>query len=203
MIIAKTIRIKAVSLDPKKTLAYLIFLILLIWICGYGAFLLHIHTLTPEQPDRKTDAVIVLTGGNLRIGTGLELYANGMAPQLFISGVHNLVKDEEIKSMWNGSQNLPECCIIMGRDATTTIGNAQEVYKWIKTNDIKTIRLVTSAYHMPRAMLEFTSAFEDLQVEIITHPVKDKSTKRYFSLIFNEYNKIIFRWSILVIGWQR
>ena len=193
MTIAKTI---------KKVLTYLLLLILLIWICGYGAFALHIQTLKPQNQDQKTDAIIVLTGGNLRIDKGLELFAAEMAPQLFISGVHNLVKDDEIKAMWHGDKLLPECCITLGRDATTTTGNAKEAYKWIKDNNIKKIRLVTSSYHMPRAMLEFASALKGSDVEIITHPVEDKENKYNFALIFKEYNKILFRWSWLAMREQ-
>jgi len=186
----------------KKIFAYIIFLILLIWICGYGIFLLHIRTLEPEQPDQKTDAIIVLTGGNLRIGTGLELYTNGMAPELFISGVHNLVTDKEIKAMWHGPKPLPKCCITLGRDATTTIGNALEADKWIKANHIESIRLVTSSYHMPRSILEFSSALDGSNIETITHPVSDKGTKQYLGITFDEYNKIIFRWSVLTLRSQ-
>jgi len=183
----------------KKAFAYLLFLILLIWICGYGAFLLHIKTLKPENPEQKTDAVIVLTGGAQRINAGLDLYANNLAPQLFISGVHNLVKESEIKAMWKGSKSLPECCITLGHDATTTIENALEAEKWIKDNNIQSVRLVTSNYHMPRALMEFSCVHENSNVEIITHPVNKKGTTKYYALAFKEYNKTIFRWSVLAL----
>ncbi len=183
----------------KKTLAYTLFLILLIWICGYGVFLLHIQTLKPEQPKQTTDAVIVLTGGSLRINAGLELYTNNLAPQLFISGVHNLVKESEIRAMWDGSKPLPECCITLGRVATTTTGNALEAEKWIKDNNIQSVRLVTSNYHMPRALMEFSSVHANSSVEIFTHPVREKSSTKYYGLAFDEYNKTIFRWSVLYL----
>ncbi len=184
----------------KLAFAYLIFLILLAWICGYGAFLLHIATLKPENPKQKTDAIIVLTGGNLRISTGLELYADNLAPQLFISGVHNLVNENKIRAMWNNpSKPLPKCCIILGHIATTTIGNALETNKWIKNNNIKSIRLVTSNYHMPRALMEFSSLQSSNNIKIITHPVHEKITMKYYSLAFNEYNKTIFRWIVMYL----
>jgi uncharacterized SAM-binding protein YcdF (DUF218 family) len=193
----------------KRVIAYLLFLILLIWICGYGAFLLYIQTLTPQQPEYKTDAIVVLTGGKLRTKTGLELYVNNMAPQLFISGVHNLVKKSEIKAMWDGTKPLPKCCITLGRSATTTVGNAEEVYQWIKANKIMTIRLVTSNYHMPRAMLELNAALEKLNTTVIVHPtmiiphpVHEKGSSKYYALAFNEYNKTIFRWSVLALRKQ-
>ncbi len=184
----------------KKIIAYSIFLILLLWICGYGFFLLHISSIKPEHPLKKTDAIIVLTGGTMRIGTGLELYKDGLAPQLFITGVHNLVTDKDIKAMWhNTSEPLPECCITLGHDATTTTGNSQEAYKWIKDNNIKSIRLVTSSYHMPRAMLEFSPVKNEGGIVIIPHPVDEKETFKHLSLAFKEYSKVLFRWGMLAL----
>ena len=63
-------------------------LTLMAWIGGYGMFLSNIQTVVPQHPDIKTDAIVVLTGGNYRITTGLNLFAKEQAPKLFISGVH-------------------------------------------------------------------------------------------------------------------
>jgi uncharacterized SAM-binding protein YcdF (DUF218 family) len=186
----------------KKIFAYLLFLILLIWICGYGVFLLHIRTLKPQQPRQKTDVIIVLTGGSSRIDVGLDIYTNDLAPRLFISGVHNSVKKSEIKAMWHGENPLPKCCIILGHDATTTIGNALEVNKWIKDNNIQSIRLVTSNYHMPRALMEFSNVDAPTSVKIIAHPVNEKETMKHYILAFKEYNKVIFRWSVIALRKQ-
>ncbi|MFP4097744.1 MAG: YdcF family protein [Alphaproteobacteria bacterium] len=193
----------------KKTFVYLLLLILITWISGYGAFLFYIETLEPKDPEEKTDAIIVLTGGTQRINKGLELYANKMAPKLFISGVHNLVTDSEIRKMWQNDLPLPKCCITLGHDATTTTGNAQEVKKWITDNKIKSIRLVTSSYHMPRAKIEFTHALHTYNAKIILHPVKQKeddnkiNTLKQLKLVFGEYNKTLFRWSVLNLrAWE-
>lgn len=185
----------------KKAFLYIVLLTLLLWVGGYGAFLMHIRVIGPKSFSTKTDAIIVLTGGNYRITTGLELYAAGLSDQLFITGVHNLVKEEEIKAMWKGPINLPECCITLGRDATSTVGNAKETLKWAQRNNIKTIRLVTSPYHMPRSMLEFKHLLKG--TEIISHPVDNKNYGltdiKYLKLSFLEYNKTLFRWIVLTI----
>lgn len=189
----------------KKALAYLLFLILILWICGYVGFLAHIETLKPQNPGQKTDAIIVLTGGSLRINTGLGLFASHMSPKLLITGVHPSVNENAIRAMWKGKTSLPACCITLGHDAATTIGNALEAQKWIKENHIKSARLVTSAYHMPRSMLEFNSILPSTNIKILLHPVVQKehlhmqTPLRYMHVTFYEYNKTLIRWCMLAI----
>lgn len=184
-----------------KPLVAISVFILLLWGLGYIAFLAHLEQVSVEQRERKTDAVVILTGGNFRVQTGLELFSDGMAPKLFITGVHESVKKADIISLWKGKKHLPECCIILGHTARTTIGNAVETREWLQQNNIKSIRLVTSFYHMPRALIEFKTTMPD--VEIIPHPVEkaDYSPEdpKYWNLTFSEYNKSLFRKIYLVV----
>ena len=58
----------------------------LFWVAGLFAFL----KLIPEGVDdatQKTDTIVVLTGGSLRLQTGLILLKEGRANKLFVSGV--------------------------------------------------------------------------------------------------------------------
>ena len=179
----------------KKLARIVLFLALIVWIGGYSAFLSNIHTVAPQNPTIKTDAIVVLTGGNFRITTGLSLFVHDLSPKLFITGVHSDVTEEEIRSMWKGNPALPECCITLGHEATTTFENALETENWVKDNSIRSIRLITSTYHMPRASLEFRNILKD--TEIILHPVeKTDYTKKdlvFWKITFDEYNKVIYR----------
>ena len=174
-------------------------LTLIAWLGGYGAFLANVQAVTPQTPYIKTDAIVILTGGNYRITTGLSLFAGELAPELFISGVHNSVTEEEIRAMWKEDTVLPECCITLGREATTTFGNALETETWVKEHNIKSIRLVTSAYHMARASVEFKNILTD--TEIIIHPVEKPDYGMqdllFWKITFDEYNKVIYRMMIL------
>tara|TARA_R110001592_G_scaffold16881_15_gene71753 strand:+ start:11429 stop:12013 length:585 start_codon:yes stop_codon:yes gene_type:complete len=185
----------------KKASRIFVFLTLIVWIGGYGAFLSNVHAIKPQDMVTKTDAIVVLTGGNFRISTGLSLFANGLAPELFITGVHNMVTQNEIIALWKGTPPLPECCITLGHQATTTYGNALEAKEWIEEHDIKSIRLVTSAYHMKRAMLEFQDMLKG--TDIIVHPVEqtDYTEKDvlFWKITFDEYNKVIYRTVYLAI----
>ena len=179
-------------------------LTLIAWIGGYGVFLSNIQAVTPQDPKTNTDAVVVLTGGNYRITTGLTLFSQQSAPTLFISGVHPSVDEKEIRLMWKGKTELPDCCIILGHEATTTFENALETEEWIKENNIKSIRLVTSTYHMKRALMEFHNIVKD--TKIIPHPVEIPDYKKedllFWKITFDEYNKVLYRTGIFYLERQ-
>ena len=150
---------------------------------------------------RKTDAIIVLTGGNNRVQTGLSLFSHDLSKNLFITGVHDSVSKEDIISMWKGDQILPECCITLGHIAKTTQENAMETKEWLDKNNIKSIRLVTSSYHIYRAYLEFNNIISD--VEIIPYPVTENPERlkklHFWKITFSEYNKILFRFFMIML----
>ncbi len=168
----------------------------LVWLGGYFVFAAWVANMKPGDIRRPTDAVIVLTGGARRVSTGLELLAGGHAPQLYISGVNNAVSLDDILGQW---QSAPEekraasCCIILDHKARNTAQNASETQAWAKKENIHSLRLVTSSYHMPRAWLEFRSVLPG--IEIVPHPVvsikTDLETGRFWSITFIEYHKTL------------
>lgn len=177
-----------------KTIRNIIIISLTLWIGGYASFVVQIKYQPIAQPHAKTDAIVVLTGGQRRIQTGLSLFSNGLSKNLFITGVHNAVKKTDIT-------NISDCCIILGHKATTTIGNASETKEWVKQESVKSIRLVTSAYHMKRALLEFKHAIPN--IEIIPHPIQENDNQflntKLWKITFSEYNKTLFRTVVLTI----
>lgn len=181
--------------NPKPIFKNLTFIFAL-WIIGYGLYIGSVLTKTIQDETQKTDAIIVLTGGENRIDEGLRLFADGMAPELFITGVFPGVQESELIKNWDGKP-LPSCCITLGYEATTTFQNAQETKEWLKDHkDVKTIRLVTANYHMNRALLEFKHALHGY--EIISHPIIQNEvnpSKLWFWIInLKEYNKTLVRW---------
>lgn len=183
----------------KFTYRFITFLIVL-WLCGYAGYSIYIIKMTPNVSQQKTDALIVPTGGAThRIKEALALHAQGFSDKIFITGVHKDVTVKEIKAMYEGK--LPECCIILGHIAQTTIENAEETAEWIKENNIKTVRLITTNYHMPRAFLEFKAKLQG--TKIITHPVKagtpSEKTGWFWRLTLREYNKFLFRLTLITL----
>jgi uncharacterized SAM-binding protein YcdF (DUF218 family) len=168
----------------------------LLWLGGYLAFAAWVAAMKPGHLDRPTDAVIVLTGGARRINTGLELLAEGHAPQLYISGVNQAVSLKEILGLWQSDaaeKSAAACCIVLDYKAQNTAQNASETRDWVRRENIHSIRLVTSSYHMPRAWLDFRHELPD--IEILPYPVvsikADLKSGRFWTITFIEYHKTI------------
>jgi uncharacterized SAM-binding protein YcdF (DUF218 family) len=149
------------------------------------------------DPASKTDAIVVLTGGSLRVQSGLELLADGKAKKLFVSGVY---RGTDVAALLHTSRQSPErlsCCIVLGHAADNTLGNALETAAWMRREGFHSLRLVTGSYHMPRSLLEFARAMPD--VTIVANPVFPENVKqdRWWawpgtaSLIIGEYNKYL------------
>lgn len=166
--------------------------ILTVWFAGFIAFVCTIWSIPAPPDDLHTDGIVVLTGGANRVNTGLDLLKAGKAERLLISGVHDRVSEEKLVSLWKGGNEAP-CCITLGHEAHNTAGNAQETAAWAAKQNMRTVRLVTSGYHMPRAWLELHYAMPD--VILVPHPVRPGATeteqKNFWLLAFPEYNKTI------------
>ncbi|HEY2539829.1 MAG TPA: YdcF family protein [Stellaceae bacterium] len=126
----------------------------------------------PPAADIKapTDAIVVLTGGSLRLRTGVELLREGKARVLFVSGVDGRVGlDEVLRSTGGETPKWLVCCIVLGQKAENTSGNAIETAQWMRGQGFHSLRLVTSWWHMPRSLLDFERMMPDF--EIVPHPV--------------------------------
>lgn len=156
-------------------LASLLGLGALAWALG---FLVYVVALPDEvaDPDRPTDAIVVLTGGSQRLETGLELLNEGKASQLFVSGVYRGVDVAELLRIAQQEPGRHECCIHIDYKAGDTIGNARETALWMEGRGFNSLRLVTAAYHMPRSLMEFRAAMPD--VVIVPHPVFPPNVKQ-------------------------
>ena len=171
-------------------------LVFSIWATGYSVFAYRItHMYIPDGADPKPDAIIVVTGGSSRINKGLDLLQNGFTDNLFISGVNKKVSLDTLLSIWDGyDPHNPPCCITLGHTAKNTWENALETRLWVNAQDnIKTLWLITSNYHMPRAWVELHSAMPEL--DIVPYPVNSDVTMHeqggFFRVSLSEYNKTI------------
>lgn len=178
----------------KKIILISFLSILILWTIGLIIFGYSINHITSNYTE-KTDAVIALTGGRNRIAEAVKLINMNLSNNLFISGVANGTNLKDILR----TQNLhpsPASKIELGHSAEDTIGNAQETALWVEKHNIESLRLVTSNYHLDRALIEFRHFMP--QVKIIAHPAySERIEKKWwtswqtFSLIGKEYNKLI------------
>lgn len=168
-----------------------------LWLLGLWRFAAAIPT-EVQDSTRETDAIVVLTGGSLRVESGLALLAAGKARKLFVSGVYRGVDVAELLRVSRQSPDSVACCVMLGHAADNTFGNARETADWMSAEGFHSLRLVTAGYHMPRSVLEFTRAMPG--VEIIPNPVFPEflrghpwwSARGTATLIVTEYDKYLF-----------
>lgn len=125
----------------------------------------------PAAP--TADAIIALTGGSgLRIAAGVKLVEAGAAEHLLISGVNPDVTMPEIANLAGGPQHVYDCCVELGYQAETTIGNAIEAANWARANDYTSLIIVTSNYHMPRSLIVLDRAMP--KITLLPYPVQSR-----------------------------
>jgi uncharacterized SAM-binding protein YcdF (DUF218 family) len=168
----------------------------LAWMAGLVWFADAVTRLTPAPG--ATDAIVVLTGGSERVAVGVALLAAGQARLLFVSGVPAGVDVAAVLSgAGAGAAELAQR-IVLGHSAADTAGNADETAAWVAGQGIRSLRLVTANYHMPRSLLEFRRAMPG--VTVIPHPVfptrfKGREWWRWpgtLELMVTEYQKYLF-----------
>ena len=178
----------------KYLLLAIMILVIGLWLGGFFCFC---HTINHYKVSNDTtDAIVVLTGGRNRIAEAIKLFNTGLAEKLFISGVSQKVSVRDIEDK-TGVKILNPEKIELGYKAENTLGNASEIKEWIENNQISSVRLITSNYHMPRSMAELSTYH--LPLKLICHPVySERISKRWwhswatFLFIFAEYNKFLY-----------
>lgn len=164
---------------------------------GFIVFAISFPETNDAMDPRKTDTIIVLTGGSQRIQTGISLLKEGKSDRLLVSGVgENVDRQTLIKNLGITDQTLNKK-IILDYNARNTRQNALEAALFVNKNKLTSVRLVTSVYHMRRSLFEFKRLMPD--TVIVPHPVFPARFKRQSwwrwpgttSLMISEYLKYL------------
>lgn len=139
-----------------------------LWLGGLIAYAAALPQNGPD-PARKTDGIVVLTGGTERLDAGLRLLLEGKARKLLISGVDPATTAAALQARSSQAPELFRCCVDLGHQAQDTVGNAIEAALWVERERYSSLRVVTAAYHMPRSLLLFREAMPT--VEVVPNPV--------------------------------
>lgn len=161
------------------------FLIVLYALC----FVLFAVTLRGPADPTRTDAAVVLTGGSGRIERGIEVLRQGKAARLLIAGADPSVTKADLAARVRGSARIMRCCVDLGSESVDTRSNAEEAQRWLAKGRYKSVRLITSDWHMRRAEYEFRRVLQE-RYEIVTDGVR---TEPSFLTLFAEYNKYVLR----------
>jgi uncharacterized SAM-binding protein YcdF (DUF218 family) len=136
-----------------------------------AGFAFFIYLLPSEETaiQQNADGIVVLTGGTSRINDALELLASGRGKRLLITGVNPGTTMGEIAHQVVDYNRLLSCCVDLDYSALNTLGNAVQARRWVLQHDFHSLIVVTSSYHMPRALAELAHQLPD--VVLIPFPV--------------------------------
>ncbi|MET0376944.1 MAG: YdcF family protein [Rhizorhabdus sp.] len=168
-------------------------LLLLAWALGFAWFAL---VLPQPAGAARSDVVVALTGGEGRIDRGLETVRRGQAKALFVAGVDPEVRPAEFAAQHHVAPRLLECCVTLDQVSVDTRSNAREAAEWLARRRSRSVRLVTSDWHMRRAGWEFDQAVP-AGTTVIRDPVASHPSLR---VLFIEYNKLLARRVSDVVG---
>lgn len=139
-----------------------VLVVALVWTSGLLAFAARVDRSTPPGDPPDADGVVALTGGSAeRIEAAMQLLEAGKAKRMLISGVSRQVTRAQLQILTGADKPIYDCCVDLGFRAADTVGNAEETADWARGKGYRTLILVTSDYHMPRAKLELKGAMPE------------------------------------------
>ncbi len=187
--------------------AVVLFVLVLAWGAGFVCFLARI--LTPTAEPVPAEGIVVLTGGSGRLEEAFRLLLGGAAPRLLVSGVAPGTGLEDLARLSGVPEARLDGRVVLGHSAATTAGNAREAASWAHELDLTSLILVTSFYHMPRALRDFRRTLPGVRLEPVSVPPPNPPPewqRDLWRVVLGEYT----RWlaaeaglGSLVVFWER
>jgi uncharacterized SAM-binding protein YcdF (DUF218 family) len=194
----------------KSIAAFLV--LALIWVAGLFAFADRIQRSTPAVQPEPADGIVALTGPepNERMPTAVDLLMKQLGRRMLVSGVNRGVSREQLRWHTGAVKRVYDCCVDLGFTAADTVGNARETAEWADAMRFKSLIVVTSDYHMPRAMLELRAVMRPpawrLQPYAVPTPElkrrwwRSPSAARLMVVEYCKYLAILGREAVLGLG---
>lgn len=147
-----------------------------------AGFLWFTHNISQASGTILTaDAIVVVTGKSSRIGDAINLLARGKGKRLLISGVNTTTSKNDLRRMFNGHDKIFACCVDLDHQALNTRGNAAYSAQWVSGHKFKSLILVTSTYHMPRTLAEFSNSMPAVKLQGSAVLVKNIHIDRWWA----------------------
>ena len=137
---------------------------------------------------------IVCLSGSL--GSGVEVLAHRGADRLLVSGVAREVRPEDLAAELRIDERVFACCIDLGKFAEDTRGNGAEIANWAGQRGYDSLRVVTAADHMRRALVEIRLRLPE-SVELVADAVPPTGNTLSYAL---EYSKLLARLGQSAVG---
>ena len=192
-----------------------ILVLLLAWLF-FAPFLA--ERLIVDRPLERADVILVLGGSSTyieRTQKAAQLYKQGSAPKVWLTddgmrGGWNKIEQQNPRFVELARNSLieqgvpPEAIEILQPQVSGTIYEAEVLRQKTGEGNLKSVLLVTSAYHTRRALWIFQKVLADKNVEIgIAHPPTGEQTPppvlwwlkpKGWELVAGEYVKTLGYW---------
>jgi len=181
---------------PLRALAIGLLGLVLVAALGFVWFLSKLRY-AESPPEQRADGIVVLTGGSSRVSDAMDLLAAGYGKRLLISGVHPTIAASDISRSLQESQALFHCCVDLDHSAVNTRSNAAGTRRWVHERGFKSLIVVTSNYHMPRAIVELSHVMPDVTLvpfAVISDRWRDEpwwTSGATMRLLLTEYAKYV------------
>jgi uncharacterized SAM-binding protein YcdF (DUF218 family) len=162
-------------------------LLAVLYVLGFVLF--SVTLAKPADRAVTTDSIVAITGGGGRIEHGVELLGERRGKRLLIAGADPAVTKADLVQRLGGRRRLVDCCVDLGSESVDTRSNAEEARRWLERRGYRSLRLITSDWHMRRASYEFRRALGS-EIEIVEDAVVGEPR---FATLFGEYNKYVLR----------
>jgi uncharacterized SAM-binding protein YcdF (DUF218 family) len=137
----------------------------------------------------KADAIVVVTGGSGRLEKASRLFREGYGKKLLVSGVHPRTSNRILRQRLKLSEAQIDCCVDFDIKALNTVANATQTASWANKNGFSSLIIVTSAYHMPRTLLEMRRAAPHIAFK--AHSVMPASDRPFLARLFDRNNILL------------
>lgn len=158
------------------------------------AFLYPQQVLTVDSGDAKADELVVLGGGDGRAERAAELYRQGAAPGVLVTGHGDCASNVAVLER----DGVPASVIVPEPTALTTRENALLAIPLLRKMGARRVILVTSWYHSRRALAVFRHFAPDIEFasrpSYVEWEPRPMNRTGYSAHVNIEYAKILDYW---------
>jgi uncharacterized SAM-binding protein YcdF (DUF218 family) len=149
------------------------------------------------EPLVTSDAIVVISGdeAQARYRDGVRLFRSGWAPVLIFSGAAwdgSYSNAEAMRSMAI-SEGIPPASILVEPEGEDTYGNAVGTRDLMLARGLHSAILVTSPYHLQRAVLTFRGVLEGTDIRIVGRSAPDGAWRKTNWWLRPETRTLTFR----------
>ncbi|PHR63161.1 MAG: hypothetical protein COA47_00670 [Robiginitomaculum sp.] len=161
-------------------------------VAGFVAFAIATERMNAASSPSPAKGIVVLTGGSgERIRHAAWLLQKQSGQRLLVSGVNPKVSQQDLLNLSGLSKANLQCCVDVDVQAQNTIGNARQIALWANAHRYDSLLVVTSGYHMPRALLELQAVLPGVQLQAVAVRSNGPARQRMVRRTLVEYAKYL------------